>query len=68
MALSLSATTAARTSNALAVDARSSMDLCAAAAVIVLDDPSVKNVLQLHMPQVRACHDQMRELKKAVQG
>lgn len=31
-------------------------------------DSSVKNVLQLHMPQVRACHDQMRELKKAIQG
>lgn len=33
-----------------------------------IDDPSVKNVLQVHMPQVRACHDQMRELKKAFHG
>ena len=32
-----------------------------------IEDPSVKNVLQTHMPQVRACHDQMRELKKAIQ-
>lgn len=33
-----------------------------------IDDPTVKNVLQVHMPQVRACHEQMRELKKAVQS
>ncbi len=33
-----------------------------------IDDPTVKNVLQVHMPQVRACHDQMRELKKAAQN
>lgn len=33
-----------------------------------ISDPSVKNLLEIHMPQVRACHDQMRELKKAVQN
>lgn len=28
------------------------------------DDPSVRTLLQSHMPQVRACHDQMRALKE----
>lgn len=28
------------------------------------DDASVRSVLQTHMPQVRACHDEMRAAKK----
>ncbi len=37
-------------------------------AIDGIDDPEVKALLQKHMPQVRACHDQMRELKRAIQS
>jgi uncharacterized protein (TIGR02284 family) len=30
-----------------------------------ISDPSVKTLLQAHAPQVRACHDEMRALKKS---
>lgn len=30
-----------------------------------IQDPSVKSLLQTHAPQVRACHDEMSELKKS---
>jgi uncharacterized protein (TIGR02284 family) len=29
-----------------------------------ITDPSVKSLLQMHAPQVRACHDEMRRLKQ----
>ena len=28
------------------------------------EDPSVRSLLQSHFPQVRACHDEMRDLKR----
>lgn len=37
-------------------------------AINGVDDPSVRSLLQTHMPQVRACHDQMRALKHAIQN
>jgi uncharacterized protein (TIGR02284 family) len=37
-------------------------------AIADADDPSVKSLLQTHMPQVRACHDEMRALKEGMKG
>jgi len=34
-------------------------------AITEVTDPSVKALLQTHAPQVRACHDEMRSLKKS---
>jgi uncharacterized protein (TIGR02284 family) len=31
-----------------------------------IQDPSVKSLLQSHAPQVRACHDEMSQLKKSI--
>lgn len=31
-----------------------------------IQDPSVKSLLQSHAPQVRACHDEMSQLKKSL--
>lgn len=33
-------------------------------AITSTDDPTVRSILQNHMPQVRACHDEMRALKQ----
>lgn len=33
-------------------------------ALNTIDDPSIKSILQTHIPQVRACHAEMSQLKR----